>query len=115
MEDNLDLKLDMYDDSQIEEELIKKLNFPCVVIYGLKLEYEVDFLKGRKGDPSRSINQYAYVNGEFISVGMLELSIDSMLMLRQTNDYDVVLYKSADENVKIDLNNPNTYLNYIKF
>lgn len=107
-----ELNLDCYD-SRIEEELKQTLQYPCLVIRNLQLECEIEFLKMRVGDTSKSLQAYAVVDGEYIDVGAIELTLESIMTLRSINDYQVILYRSLDDYSNIDLNDPKTYINLL--
>lgn len=111
--DEFNLNLEVINDGKITDELLNTLVYPCVIVSGVQLEYELEFLKTRVTDPTKSLPLYAYVDGRFEPLDKVELTLDSLLLLKSVNNYTLYLCKSKDQRKEIDLSDPNTYLKFL--
>ena len=107
-----ELNLEVFNDG-ITESLYDSLQYPCVIVCGIKLEYELEFLRTRVTDEAKSLPLYAYVDNKFVDVGKVELSLNALLLLKCVNDYTLYLCKSKDLRKELDLKDPNMFLKFI--
>lgn len=87
------------------------LQLPCLVIEGLSLEIEIEFLKQRPIDEENSIPLYIRQQGVEVPANKTNLDLDTLLVYRKLG-YNVELYLPNGE--KRDLNDPSKYVNFIR-
>ena len=108
------IELETYDDHEYLSKMSEQLEYPCAVIEGVTTEEEFAFLRNHKNDLSVSIPLFCSVDGLMCRVGLLELSLDRFLTLRSISDYKISIYRSENDCVPIDLNDPENLINFIK-
>ena len=105
--------LDEYSDSEFQEEMLARLDYPSVFISGINTVEELDFFNKRTFDGDRALPLYAMLEGQAHKLGMLDLTLDSLLSLKSIFNYELELHSSRDEFVSLDLCNPNTLIKFI--
>ena len=58
---------------------------------------------------------YMVVEGEPVSLGFFDLTLENLLAVREIYDYKLVIYKErSSEGTLIDLNDPSTLIKFIR-
>lgn len=79
---------------------------PCIVIPNLEYEVELSYLANRKVDLQKSLPLFIYVDTVCKQIGSFEMTLDAVLELKLIGISQFVLYKSAEDKVSINTNNP---------
>lgn len=124
--DDFDLE-DTFDDE--DEEVLQEVNigsayfetfagpkeFPYLLVRGINTEEEFKFYQNMTVLESEvSVPVYTEVEGVPVQVMTTDLSLQFFLNLHFIADYDVFLWTSETESIRIDLNNPNQLIKFIK-
>lgn len=108
------VELDEYVDNDLEDFAMENVQYPCIFIDGITTEEEVQFFRSKERDVNTSLPMYCMIEGIPLSLGRLELSLDSLLELRSLFDYKITLYRSINDKVPIDLNDAQQLIKFIK-
>ena len=108
--------------SEVELTQIDNLNddsdpveYPCVILGGVETESEFLFFMNRKVDkPDICLPMYFECEGEMVKLGQFQLDLDYLLAIRSIGKYEVTLCRSESDTTKIDLDNPDTLMKFIK-
>lgn len=114
MEDVLDVELEVCEDEDFSDQLMEQLSYPCLFLDGVETEEEVMFFKARSVESDAALPLYCRVDNIPLSLGTFELELHSLLTLRGIFDYKLTLYKSANNKVVLDLNNPEVLMKFIR-
>lgn len=109
-----DVQLAEYTDEEFVKAMTSGMKYPCLVISGLTTEEELTFFRKREYSEEVSLPLYCEMENVPYEIGKMELSFDSLLALRVIADYDLKLYRSAQDVIQIDLNDPITLLKFIR-
>lgn len=91
----------------------KSVQYPYILIEGLKTQEEFAFLRGLV-EQSDSIPAYTKVEGNLVFLMDFDFSLQVFLDLHFLGNYSIVLWKSADVSVDIDIENPEQLVKFIK-
>ena len=97
--------LDEVSDDIFNEALSDSIVYPCVFISGLETEEEFLFFK-RRGAGEPHLPLYCDVEGRVVRLGEFELSLNSLLAVRQVYSYGITVHKNREEQVEINLDDP---------
>lgn len=89
------------------------LQYPYVMIEGVTTEEEREYFLTKFTDKNKSLPLYLKIEDRLIKTGSLELSVDSLLVVRSLDDYNVTLVIDESTSKQIDLNTPETFLNFL--
>lgn len=98
---------------EINKNISDSMQFPCVMISGIKTAEEVTFFNSRKGDACKELPLYIDFNGYVKQIGVFELSLNNLLITRCISNYEVRLYRDAKNYMKIDLHAPEHLMKFI--
>lgn len=115
----VDSELDLDDilmDEQEDEVDISELVYPSIVVTGITIEEELYCLASNKCNKDISLPLFVSFNNVAKRIGDIELTLDSLIefKLLGLNTYTFDLYKSKDNKVRLDLDDPSTLLSFIK-
>lgn len=91
-----------------------KLVYPSIIIEGVELVEEIQFLFNYEFDASKSIPLFVKSFGVIKRIGSIELTLDAFQLIRTIADYKLTLMKTPTDMVNLDLNDPNTLIKLIK-
>lgn len=91
-----------------------KLVYPSVIIEGIELTEEIQFLFNYEFDASKSIPLFVKSFGVIKRIGSIEFTLDAFQLIRMIADYKLTLMKTPTDKVCLDLNDPNTLIKLIK-
>lgn len=111
-EDNI--VLEEFDDSEYREQILEELQYPSIFLSGITTLDEVKFFKERAFSEGRALPIYGEIEGEYFKIGMLDLTLDSLLSLRAIFDYSIEIKYSKDEGAVLDLNDPDVLIQFIR-
>lgn len=95
--------------------MMKDVKYPCVVIEGITSNDEIEFFRNRGKETDSSLAAYMVVEGEPVSLGFFDLTLENLLAVREIYDYKLVIYKErSSEGTLIDLNDPSTLIKFIR-
>lgn len=106
--------LDEYRDTEFAAFIRKGIKYPCVVLEGVTSNEEIEFFRGRKPDAAASVSLYCFVGDEPVHLGMIELTVKDLMMLRSIYDYKAVLYVSEGCANPLNLNDAETLVKFIR-
>ena len=109
-----DIILEEFDDSEYREQILEELQYPSIFLSGITTLDEVKFFKKRAYSEDRALPIYGEIDGEYFKIGMLDLTLDSLLSLRTIFDYSIEIKYSKDEGAVLDLNNPDVLIQFIR-
>ena len=98
---------------EINKNISDNLQYPCVIISGIKTTEEVTFFNSRKGDTNKELPLYIDFNGYVKQIGVFEISLNNLLVTRCISDYEIRLYRDAKNYMKIDLHAPEHLIKFI--
>ena len=87
---------------------------PSLVIDGITSVEEVEYFRNRLCDADKSLPLFYQDDTGFVEIGKLELSLNSLLTLKNIYDYKLKLYKTPDVFVDLDLNDPKVLIKFIR-
>lgn len=89
--------------------------YPSMLLDGVSTEEEFYFFRKREPkDKECAIPLYCTVEGKIAELGLIEISVDSLLFLRSVSDYEVSLMYSEDKKIPINLEDPETAAKFIR-
>ena len=94
-----------------DNDLSDKLEFPCMVLSGLATKEEIEFFAQKYSTKENSLPLFV---GIIKRIGMYELSMESLQILRMIADYTIVIHRAENDKVQLDLNNDETFINMIR-
>lgn len=103
-----------YSDTEYYEAINDSVEYPCAFLGGVTTEEELQFFRSKDADESTSIKLYTSVEGIPLEIGRLELTLNSLLALRSIYDYSLVIKRAKDDEVTVNLNNPEELIKFIK-
>ncbi|MEY8333063.1 hypothetical protein AALB53_08165 [Lachnospiraceae bacterium 47-T17] len=111
---NDEVVLEEYNDYEFRQEMMKSVEYPSVFLTGISTLEELNFFKNRPYSENYSLPLYSIVDGQVYKIGMLDLSLDSLLSLRVIFNYEVVLLSDKDNSINLNLNDADTLIKFIK-
>lgn len=103
-----EVKLDSVDTiGEVAQSISDRMEYPCLLIKGVESQEEVLFIRCHS-QGATVLPIYVDFNGYLKRIGYFALTLGNLLILHSIGDYELTLYKSEDNVVKIDLNDPNT-------
>lgn len=91
----------------------KCIDIPSVVIEGISSIEEVDFFRKNKVDRRKSLPLFCLINNTYKRIGFFEISLDSLISLKQIfGGYKVYIAKQ-DGMKRLDLESEATFLKMI--
>ena len=108
------LNLDVCSDGSFDASVWKDIKYPCLFIDGITSEEELRFFKESSKGSDASLPLYCNVENIPLEVGSMELELHALLALKGIFDYKLALYKSADQRIPLDLNDPNVLIKFIR-
>ena len=110
--EEVELELD-----EVEEDvsLYEDLVYPCLVIRGITLVQELEYLGQIKSDDKRSLPLYVEFEGKAELLGKIEINIDTMLLLDLIGNgaYKLELCKSKNDRKELDVAKADTLIKLI--
>lgn len=104
--DTEEVLLEEVNDEEFTEAMSDEAIYPCIFISEITTEEEYNFFKGRKTNKEIAIPLYCVVEGRRIRLGDFELSLESLLSIRQIAVYSLTVYRTPADYSVIDLNDP---------
>lgn len=101
-------------EDEYAEVLKGNMEYPCVVVEGITSNDEVEFFRRRQGSDEYGVMAYMMAGDEPISLGRFDLVLDNLLTVKSLFDYQITLYRQKGDAVKIDLNDAETLIKFIK-
>lgn len=108
------VELEEYTDDEFKNLNYENVVYPCIFIEGLSNTFEIKYFSERLCDESLSYPLDCEVEGVPFKIGNFEMSLDNLLAIRRIFGYNIYLHKNEDNIVKIDLNNPETLIKFIR-
>ena len=109
-----EVQLEEYNDLDSASFLLDELEYPFVTIEGITSNEEIEFFRKRGVKTESSIQAYFIANGEPISLGYFDLVLKNLLAISGIFDYGLILHKSKEESIRIDLKDADTLIKFIK-
>lgn len=111
--DAVEMSLEELDLNNNDEAAQIVLSYPCVIMSGVHSQEEYDFFN-QAGHRDNTIPGYVEIDGVFVKMMDFDFSIDTLLKLKFLGNYTLTLYRSEDDSVPIDLENPYFLMKFIK-
>lgn len=114
LDDSVDLEsVDL--NKEIAEKINAEVEYPYVRIDGIESEEEFMFFRNRNFGRVGEIPLYCLVDGTLVRIGTFQLSVDSLLAVRNIADYKLTIVVGPEKEKPIDLNDPETIIKFIEF
>lgn len=109
-----DLELEEFTDDEFRAAMLKDVTYPAIFITGITTLEELEFFKNRQYNAELALPLYGELYGQIHKIGMLDLTLDSLLSLRSIFHYELELRTGIDNVVSLDLDDPETLIKFIK-
>lgn len=90
--------------NSVNEKISDEFVYPCVLIRGIQSQEELTFFMNRRGSNDKLLPLFLDFEGYVKRIGVFEVSLNTLLVLRSVGNYELFIVKSPDEKVQIDLN-----------
>jgi hypothetical protein len=107
-----ELDLDVLE-SPVPEVYSEPLVYPCMILKGVDTIAEVLFLRKIIEESDVSLPLYCLVDGSYQKIGLSELTVQYLQILKYVGNYVVEIHKNESSVVELDLNSPDTYYNFM--
>lgn len=97
------------------EQCQNRIEYPCIRIEGLNTVEEFEFFREKGKLAKCGLPLYSEVDGILTRVGEFEISVDSLLSVKNIADYGLILMTSPEEEKRIELNDPLVLMKFIRF
>lgn len=94
----------------------QELKYPCLILQGVTTLQELEFLKNCKNNGETSLPLYISAFDQIKELGVMELTLDSMIRLNKLGgtDYKLYLCKKGNELKQIDFRDKTVLENLIR-
>ena len=103
-----ELELDVFNDD-VAEAIMDTIDYPCIVVEGVSSEYELEFLSKLKSG-NATFPLYCKVESVVRKIGVINMDIQTFLLLKSIDNYSVKLFGSKDSFSEIKLDDYHTFL-----